>query len=317
MTILITGVAGFIGSHSAEFYLKKGYKVIGLDNYDDFYASELKHLNLEICKSNSNFKLIEGDILDTELLVEIFSSYQFDFVIHLAAKAGVRPSVLNPEIYKRVNVDGTQNLLETMTKLSSAKLLFASSSSVYGETNNVPFRENEKLSDPVSPYAATKIEGEKLCHTFAKKSNLKYTILRFFSVYGPRQRPDMGISKFFNQLINHLPVTLYGDGTTRRDYTFIEDIVQGIALSAELPGDGEIINLGNSEPITLANLISSIENVIGESAQIEYQERKEGDVFQTYASIEVAQRTLGYNPSTKLTEGLKKQFEYLKIQSRV
>ena len=317
MTILITGTAGFIGSHSAEYFLEKGNRVIGLDNFDDFYDSSLKHLNLKKSESDPNFTFIEGDILDQELLKEIFTTYEIDLVLHLAAKAGVRPSVLNPELYKKVNIDGTRNLLEVMTVYSSAKLLFASSSSVYGETNNVPFNEDELLADPVSPYASTKIEGEQLCHEYGEKSELTYTILRFFSVYGPRQRPDMGISKFFNQIMNQLPVTLYGDGTTRRDYTFISDIVKGIALSADLPGNGEIINLGNSEPVTLSNLISSIEKVTGKTAQIEYQDRKEGDVFQTYASIERAQSIIGYNPQTDLIKGLTQQFEYLKVRSSV
>ncbi len=317
MTILITGVAGFIGSHSAEFFLQRGERVIGLDNFDDFYDPALKHQNLTNALENTNFAFIEGDILDKNLLVKIFNSFKIDVVLHLAAKAGVRPSVLNPELYQRVNISGTKTLLDVMTDHSSAKLLFASSSSVYGETNKVPFKEDDILSDPVSPYAATKIEGEHICAEFGQSKGLKYTILRFFSVYGPRQRPDMGISKFFQQLMNHIPVTLYGDGSTRRDYTFIDDIIQGIALATELPGNGEIINLGNSEPITLSALIAAIELISGEKARIEYQQRKEGDVFQTYASIERAGELLGYNPQTHLNEGLQKQFEYLKVRSSV
>lgn len=316
MTILITGVAGFIGSHTAEYFLQRGFRVIGLDNFDDFYDSDLKHLNLRNAKNHKLFTFIEGDILNKDLLKQIFKTYDFNLVLHLAAKAGVRPSVLNPKLYHEVNITGTRNLLEVMVG-TSAKLMFASSSSVYGETNKVPFREDDILSDPVSPYAATKIDGEHLCEEFGKEHDLKFTILRFFSVYGPRQRPDMGISKFFNQLMNRLPVTLYGDGSTRRDYTFVDDIVEGIALSTELSGDGEIINLGNSEPITLSSLIATIEEVVGQKAMIEYQERKEGDVFQTYASIERAGKLFGYNPKTKLIEGLQKQFQYLKVRSSV
>ena len=317
MTIFITGIAGFIGSHTAEFFLKKGYKVIGLDNFDDFYDKRTKILNLENAKSFKNFTFVKGDILDKKLLEKIFSSSEIDLVIHLAAKAGVRPSIKNPHIYKKVNLDGTSNLLEIMTQNTAIKLIFASSSSVYGETNNVPFKEDVSLSKPLSPYAATKIEGEYLCRKYGKSVGLKYTILRFFSVYGPRQRPDMGISKFFSQLMSQLPVTLYGNGTMRRDYTFIDDIVQGIALSANLSGNGEILNLGNSEPITLNNLISSMEKVVDKKALIEYHDRKEGDVTQTYASIELAQKLIGYAPKTTLIHGLRKQFEFLKIRNRV
>lgn len=315
MTILITGVAGFIGSHTAEFFLKKGDQVIGLDNFDDFYDKQTKILNLEHAKSFTNFSFIEGSILDKRLLEKIVSSSGIDLVIHLAAKAGVRPSIINPTLYQTVNLDGTSNVLEAMKKNPSTKLIFASSSSVYGETNKVPFKEDDILSKPLSPYAATKIEGEYICKHFCELHDLKYTILRFFSVYGPRQRPDMGISKFFKQLICQQPVTLYGDGTSRRDYTYVDDIVQGISLSAHLPSDGEIINLGNSEPITLQKLISSMEEVVGKKALIEYQDPKEGDVTQTYASIELAKQLLGYTPTTNLLKGLRKQFEFLNIRN--
>jgi len=313
MTIFITGVAGFIGSHTAEYFLKKGDSVIGLDNFDDFYDSSIKHQNLSQINNDPMFSLYSGNILDKNLLNDVFNTHSIDLVLHLAAKAGVRPSVLNPELYQSVNVHGTRNLLEVMAHYPSSKLLFASSSSVYGETNIVPFNEFDDLSEPVSPYASTKIQGELLCKEFGLSTELKYTILRFFSVYGPRQRPDMGISKFFNQLMNQLPVTLYGDGSTRRDYTFVGDIVQGIVAASKLPGNGKIINLGNSEPITLSTLISAMELVVGKKANIQYQERKEGDVFQTYADITAAKEMLDYAPKTGLIEGLKSQFEYLKI----
>ncbi len=317
MKLLITGSAGFIGSHTAEYFVEKGYEVYGLDNFDPFYDQSIKKQNLFSLLAEPNFTFVEGDICDKNFIEDLFKSNHFDVVIHLAAKAGVRPSISDPDSYFHVNVDGTQNILEAISTHPTTKLIFASSSSVYGETNNVPFVETEVLSEPVSPYASTKIEGEKLCMHYGNDYGIHYTILRFFSVYGPRQRPDMGISKFFNQLINNLPVTLYGDGTSRRDYTFIEDIVKGIAASVELATSGEIINLGNSEPIKLRDLISTMISIVGSEANIEYQSKQEGDVFQTYANIQKAKELLNFDPGTKLNDGLVKQFEYLKVFNRV
>ena len=306
---IVTGCAGFIGSNLVDRLLKdKKNFVIGIDNY-----STGKAKFLEKAKKSKKFKFIKADLLNLNKLKNSFKGG--DIVFHLAANADVRFGVNNPRKDLEQNTIVTQNVLEAMKKYPSTKLIFASSSSVYGETNKVPFKEDDILSKPLSPYAATKIEGEYICKHFCELHDLKYTILRFFSVYGPRQRPDMGISKFFKQLICQQPVTLYGDGTSRRDYTYVDDIVQGISLSAHLPGDGEIINLGNSEPITLQKLISSMEEVVGKKALIEYQDPKEGDVTQTYASIELAKRLLGYTPTTNLLKGLRKQFEFLNIRN--
>lgn len=311
MTILVTGAAGFIGSHTSEKLLENGHLVIGIDNFDDFYEASTKKLNLEAATRNSNFTLTEGDIRDRQFLEQVFDSQTIDVVIHLAAKAGVRPSVLQPDLYHDVNVQGTRNLLEVASKFENIKFIFASSSSVYGESNKVPFCEFDPLDDPVSPYAATKVLGEKLCKEFGENHGLNYSILRFFSVYGPRQRPDMGIARFFKQLMHDHPITMYGDGSTRRDYTFIDDIVKGIIACVDQKAEGRIINLGNSEPIVLRDLISTMEAVVGKKGLIEYLDRKEGDVFQTYADISTATRLLSYKPSTDLKTGLEKQFEYL------
>ena len=290
MKILITGVAGFIGSNTAEFLLQNGNEVVGFDNFDDFYPRHIKEQNLEQAKSSPVFSFFEGDLRDNAFLDHIFANHQFDVVLHLAAKAGVRPSVEFPKLYEEVNVTGTKNLLEAMHKSGHNKLVFASSSSVYGDSMQVPFRESDELLPPESPYAGT--------------------MLRLFSVYGPRQRPDMGIARFFHQIVNDIPLTIYGDGSTRRDYTFVGDIVRGIDAACRNPQKKAIINLGNSEPIRLSTLIEEIEAISKKTATKHFMERQDGDVFQTYAEISLAKERLSYNPGTSLTEGLTKQFEY-------
>lgn len=317
MTILITGAAGFIGSHTSEKLLGLGHHVIGLDNFDAFYEASIKKTNISGASQNSNFTFYEGDIRDKQFLDGIFQSNNIEIVIHLAAKAGVRPSVLDPALYHDVNVNGTRCLLEAVSLNKNIKFIFASSSSVYGESNKVPFHEADKLDTPVSPYAATKVLGEELCKEFGDRFQVDYTILRFFSVYGPRQRPDMGIARFFHQLIHDLPITIFGDGSTLRDYTFIEDIVDGIISCIHLNEVGKIINLGNSEPIVLKDLISAMENVSSKKGQLQYLKRKEGDVFQTYADISNARKLLGYHPKTDLETGLLKQLEYITASKSV
>lgn len=317
MTILITGAAGFIGSHTSEKLLGLGHHVIGLDNFDAFYEASIKKTNISGASQNSNFTFYEGDIRDKQFLDGIFQSNDIEIVIHLAAKAGVRPSVLDPALYHDVNVNGTRCLLEAVNLKKNIKFIFASSSSVYGESNKVPFHEADKLDTPVSPYAATKVLGEELCKEFGDRFQVDCTILRFFSVYGPRQRPDMGIARFFHQLIHDLPITIFGDGSTLRDYTFIEDIVDGIISCIHLNDVGKIINLGNSEPIVLKDLISAMENVSSKKGQLQYLKRKEGDVFQTYADISNARKLLGYHPKTDLETGLLKQLEYITASKSV
>jgi nucleoside-diphosphate-sugar epimerase len=321
--ILITGVAGFIGSHVAEKLLAQGHNVVGIDNFDSFYAKEIKLKNLNPLQSNNRFQFELANICDIERLSDIFSRTQFDIVIHLAAKAGVRPSIQNPADYYNVNVSGTLNILECLKKQNSRKLVFASSSSVYGNNEKTPFSETDNVDYPISPYAATKKASELLVHTYHHLYRIDAINLRFFTVYGPRQRPDLAIHKFFKLLYNNKPIDIYGDGSTGRDYTFIEDIVQGITGSIDYLGTheqvNEVINLGNSTPVKLSELINIIEKVTQKQFIKNHLPLQEGDVNLTFADIEKAQKLLNYQPHTPIEEGLKifkTWFEYqLEIKS--
>lgn len=308
--VLITGVAGFIGSHVAEELLRLDYNVVGIDNFDSFYAKEIKLKNLNDLLTNNRFQFETVDICDIQQLSGIFSKNQFDAVIHLAAKAGVRPSIQYPTDYYRVNVAGTLNILECIKNQNRRKLIFASSSSVYGNNKKTPFAETDNVDHPISPYAATKKAGELLVHTYHHLYNIDAINLRFFTVYGPRQRPDLAIHKFFNHLYSNKPIDIYGDGSTGRDYTYIEDIVQGIESSfhylEQHENVNEIINLGNSSPVKLAELISTIENVTQKQFIKKYLPMQEGDVDLTFADIEKTKKLLNYQPGTTLQEGLKK-----------
>jgi nucleoside-diphosphate-sugar epimerase len=321
--ILITGVAGFIGSHVAEKLLAQGHNVVGIDNFDSFYAKEIKLKNLNPLQSNNRFQFELANICDIERLSDIFSRTQFHIVIHLAAKAGVRPSIQNPADYYNVNVSGTLNILECLKKQNSRKLVFASSSSVYGNNEKTPFSETDNVDYPISPYAATKKASELLVHTYHHLYRIDAINLRFFTVYGPRQRPDLAIHKFFKLLYNNKPIDIYGDGSTGRDYTFIEDIVQGITGSIDYLGTheqvNEVINLGNSTPVKLSELINIIEKVTQKQFIKNHLPLQEGDVNLTFADIEKAQKLLNYQPHTPIEEGLKifkTWFEYqLEIKS--
>jgi UDP-glucuronate 4-epimerase len=308
--ILITGAAGFIGSHVAEKLLTHGYNVLGIDNFDSFYSKEIKLKNLNALLTNNRFQFETVDICDIQPLSDIFSRNQFDAVIHLAAKAGVRPSIQHPTDYYKVNVAGTLNILEGIKNQNRRKLIFASSSSVYGNNKKTPFSETDNVDHPISPYAATKKAGELLVHTYHHLYNIDAINLRFFTVYGPRQRPDLAIHKFFNLLYNNKPIDVYGDGSTGRDYTYIEDIVQGIESSfhylEQHENVNEIINLGNSSPVKLAELIGTIENVTQKQFIKKYLPMQEGDVDLTFADIEKTKKLLNYQPGTTLQDGLKK-----------
>ena len=308
MNILVTGVAGFIGSHLAERFLSNGDHVIGMDNFDSFYPRPIKENNLKSLLKNPNFSFEEGDICDIDFINNLFAKYKIDKVIHLAAKAGVRPSIAHPSAYYSVNVLGTLNILDVMNQYKVKKLIFASSSSVYGNNHKIPFIESDNVDFPISPYAATKKAGELLTHTYHHLYDFQVINLRFFTVYGPRQRPDLAIHKFFKSIYNSKPIDVYGNGSTSRDYTYVDDIVDGIVRSSDYLETNnkiyEIINLGNNSPISLIDLINKIEVITGKQIQKNVQEMQEGDVDRTYADISKAKKLLGYNPHTSMEQGL-------------
>lgn len=307
--IFITGIAGFIGSNLAKTLINAGFTVSGIDNFDDFYDPQIKKNAIERLKRHGQFKLYEGDIRDRELLERIFAEQKIDMVIHLAARAGVRPSIEQPALYYDVNVTATLNLLEAMRAANIKNMLFASSSSVYGNNKKVPFSELDPVDNPISPYAATKKSGELLCYTYHHLYDFNIFCLRFFTVYGPGQRPEMAIQQFGRKIKEGSPITLFGDGTTRRDYTFVEDIVAGIMASAKNLKGYEILNLGNSDTISLIDLVHSIEETLGKKAIIEWQPMQPGDVEITYADISKAEQLIGFKPDYPIQKGLKKMFK--------
>lgn len=307
--VLITGAAGFIGSNLSRKMLQAGYSVTGIDNFDSFYDPQIKHKAVQKLALAPGFKIYEGDIRNRSLLDTIFEIEKPTLVIHLAARAGVRPSIEQPELYYDVNVNGTLVLLEAMRKAGVKDLLFASSSSVYGNNNKVPFSETDSVDNPISPYAATKKAGELLCYTYHHLYNFNIFCLRFFTVYGPGQRPEMAIQQFGRKITEKQPITLFGDGNTRRDYTFIDDITNGIIASADNLKGYEILNLGNSDTISLIELVHGIEETLGKKAIIEWQPMQPGDVEITFADISKAQKLIGYKPDYPVKKGLQKMFQ--------
>lgn len=306
--ILVTGAAGFIGSNLTRSLLNKGnVQILGLDNFDDFYSREQKERNMSSFISNPNFSFFEGDIRNMD---DLLALPEIDAIVHLAAKAGVRPSILNPVLYQDVNVAGTQNLLEFARQKEIKQFVFGSSSSVYGINEHVPWIEEEKLM-PISPYASTKLSCEMLGHVYSHLYGIRFLALRFFTVYGPAQRPDLAIHKFFNSILKGDAIPVFGDGSTSRDYTFVQDTIQGIEAALEYKDtDFEIINLGNRQTVTLSQLIEAIEHVCGKKAIIDRQPEQPGDVPQTYANIAKAQKLLNYHPKTSLAIGLKAFYEW-------
>lgn len=307
--VFITGIAGFIGSNLAKAMLEEGWSVSGIDNFDDFYDPQLKRMAIRRAEASGSISLIEGDIRDAALLNSVFSSNRPDLVIHLAARAGVRPSIEQPALYYDVNVTGTLTLLEAMRQNGMKDLLFASSSSVYGNNKKVPFSESDSVDNPISPYAATKKAGELLCYTYHHLYDFNIFCLRFFTVYGPGQRPEMAIQQFGRKITEGTPITLFGDGSTRRDYTFVDDIVAGIMASAQHLKGYEIFNLGNSDTISLIDLVHGIEETLGKKAIIEWKPMQPGDVEITYADISKAKDRLGYKPDYPVHKGLKRMFD--------
>ena len=312
MNILVTGGAGFIGSHLCEKLIDLGFNVICVDNFDDFYNPILKENNISGIIDNKNFKIYRVDICDLNMLSEIFSENRIELVIHLAARAGVRPSIKDPLLYEKVNVAGTMNVLECCRKYNSPKLIFASSSSVYGGNKKVPFSEDDRVDYPVSPYAATKRAGELLCYTYYNLFKIPVFCFRFFTVYGPRQRPEMAIHKFTGQILNGRLVEVYGDGSSSRDYTYIDDIILGIINSLDRVNGFEIINLGNSNPIKLIKLVRLIEEITGSRANLKFMDNQPGDVFMTYADIRKAKKMLEYSPETNIRDGLVRFIKWYK-----
>lgn len=310
--ILITGCAGFIGSTLAEKLIGQGHRVTGLDNFDSFYPRAEKEANLTSLLASPQFSFIEADINDSSALFRIKSP--IDAVVHLAAKVGVRPSIENAAAYIHANITGTNNLLEWMNRNGIKKLVFASSSSIYGNNKKVPFVETDVVDFPVSPYAATKKAGELLNYSYHNLHDFDIVNLRFFTVYGPRQRPDLAIRKFVEMIKQDKPVTLYGDGKTGRDYTYVDDITDGISAALDYVCQNknvyEIINLGNSSPVLLIDLVNTLYTLLNKPPQLNYSPMQSGDVDFTFADIQKAKQLLGYSPKVKLVDGLKRYLEW-------
>jgi UDP-glucuronate 4-epimerase len=309
--VLLTGGAGFIGSHLAEALLTRGYQLSIIDNLDSFYDPNRKKENLAQVRRAGEFQFLELDICDFAHLRDAVYSAHPDIVIHLAARAGVRPSIEQPSLYESVNVAGTVNLLELARELRIRRVIFGSSSSVYGAANRVPFSEDDPVRHPISPYAATKLAGELMAYTYASLYGINVVSLRFFTVYGPRQRPDLAIHKFTALMEAGKPIPFYGDGSMGRDYTYVDDIVAGILSSLEyrFPSSGvsfDVFNLGNSHPVKLAELIEYLEAATGRTAIRDFKPLQPGDVPLTWANIEKSSRMLGYRPQTCMEDGLKK-----------
>ena len=307
--VLVTGGAGFIGSHLCQRLLKEGYEVVCLDNLDAFYDPAIKRKNLEEIQTiggNGAFQLVEGDIRDAGLLEDLFRRSSFDLVIHLAARAGVRPSLEQPLLYEEVNVTGTLNLLEACREFGVMNLIFGSSSSVYGRNPTVPFTEADRLEAMISPYAVTKRIGEVFCSVYHHLHGLNIFCLRFFTVYGPRQRPEMAIHKFTRLIHQGEKIPLFGDGTSRRDYTYIDDIIDGVMGAVQNLGGYAIFNLGESQTVPLRQLVSLLEQALGKKAVIEELPEQPGDMPITYADISKARRLLGYDPQVGIEEGVER-----------
>jgi len=312
MKVLLTGGAGFIGSHLAERLLARGDELTVLDNFNDFYAPALKRANAELL---SGARVVEGDIRDQELVTQLFRAGDFDAVVHLAAMAGVRPSLVDPLHYSDVNVRGTQILLRELERRPRVRFIFASSSSVYGSNERVPFGERDDIHHPISPYAATKRAGELLCYTHHHLYGTPIACLRFFTVYGPRQRPEMAIHSFLQKCLAREPIPFFGDGTTRRDYTYIEDIIDGTERALDRARGYEIYNLGESQTVSLSELIELIGELCGVEPILDRRPMQPGDVRITYADIEKARRELGYDPRTPLRAGLERFLAWYRARS--
>ena len=311
---LITGGAGFIGSHLVDHLLRRDVDHITvIDDFNDFYAPEIKRENIQAHSKDPRYHLAQVDIRDREALAGVFRLHSFDCIVHLAARAGVRPSLAEPQLYTETNINGTVNLLELARQNNIKQFVFGSSSSVYGINAKVPFSEDDPIRQPISPYAATKGAGELLCHTYSHLFGIRCVCLRFFTVYGPRQRPDLAIHKFAKLITAGKSIPVFGDGTTRRDYTYVDDIISGVLAATEYEqSDYEVINLGESRTVELAELIALLEKELDTHAVIDRQPTQPGDVPQTFADISKARRLLGYNPQTQIEEGIRRFVEWFR-----
>ncbi|MFA5075833.1 MAG: GDP-mannose 4,6-dehydratase [Patescibacteria group bacterium] len=312
MRVLVTGGAGFIGSHVCDYLVNQGHEVFCLDNFNDYYNPAFKEQNVAINSGKSNHHLLRGDITDLDFLKSVFTN-KFDKVIHLAARAGVRPSIADPLLYQKVNVEGTANLLEMCRQNGIKDFIFASSSSVYGNNKKIPFSETDPVDNPISPYAATKKAMELLAHTYHHLFGLNCIGLRFFTVYGERGRPDMAPYLFTQWIDQGQEVKRFGQGDTKRDYTYIQDIVSGVVACLDKDFGYEIINLGNNQPVVLSHFIAIVEGLLGKKANIKQYPMQPGDVDITYADIRKAQKLLGYQPKTTIEEGMDKFVSWYKI----
>ncbi len=316
--ILVTGGAGFIGSHLVRRLMEDGeWNVTVIDNFCDFYSPDVKRRNIREFMADDRFVLRKIDIRDVDGVRSVFTETDFTAVVHLAARAGVRPSLEEPREYAETNVTGTVNLLEAVREHGVPKFVFGSSSSVYGSRCTVPFHEDDDISKPISPYAATKAAGEAICHSYAHLYPISITALRFFTVYGASQRPDLAIHKFAKLISDGRPIPVFGDGTTRRDYTYIDDIIQGVmaSIADERPGF-DVFNLGESETVELSRLIKLLEESLGKEAVIDRKPMQPGDVPQTFADITKARELLGYSPKTKIEVGIPKFIEWFKESTK-
>ncbi|MGH9820903.1 MAG: GDP-mannose 4,6-dehydratase [Pyrinomonadaceae bacterium] len=313
-SILVTGGAGFIGSHLVAHLLSEGgWSITVVDDFNDFYPPEIKRAAVAPHLVLANYNLVEADIRDAYAMARVFDDGGFDCVVHLAARAGVRPSLQDPKLYAETNINGTLNLLELAKEHKVSQFVFGSSSSVYGINSKIPFSEEDIIQHPISPYAATKAAGELLCHTYSHLYDLRTVCLRFFTVYGPRQRPDLAIHKFTRLISEDKPMPMFGDGSTRRDYTYVDDIIQGVRAAIDYNGSmHEVFNLGESETTELKRLIELIEAALGKKAFIENKPMQPGDVPVTFADISKARKVLGYSPKTKIEEGIPKFTDWFK-----
>ena len=306
MKILVTGGAGFIGSHLGERLLARGDRVVVLDDFNDFYDPAIKRANVATTVGNPSYRLVEGDIRDRALVFRLFSEERFDAVVHLAARAGVRPSLTQAVLYEDVNCIGTLHLLDAAVAHGRPRFVFASSSSVYGVNSKLPFSEDDPIEKPVSPYATTKRAGELHVFTAHHLHGLPAVCLRFFTVYGPRQRPEMAIARFLRCLESGDPLPFYGDGRSRRDYTYIDDILDGVEAALDRSLSFEIVNLGGAHPVTLTDLVASLERATGRTATLDRRPDQPGDVPVTFAAVEKAERVLGFRARVALEEGLRR-----------
>ncbi len=312
--VLITGGAGFIGSHLVGHLLAEGgWNITIVDDLNDFYSPAVKRANLALFEEDPAVEFIEADIRNADALAPVFADNAFDVIVHLAARAGVRPSLKEPRLYAETNITGTLNLLELARDHEVKQFVFGSSSSVYGINEKVPFAEDDPIRNPISPYASTKAAGELICHTYSHLFDIRTVCLRFFTVYGPRQRPDLAIHKFTRLITEGKPIQMFGDGTTRRDYTYVDDIIQGVRAAMDYDGSmHEVFNLGESETTELKRLIELLEDALGTKAVIDHQPMQPGDVPITFADISKARELLGYSPTTKIEAGIPKFVEWFR-----